>query len=82
MADRLISADALLEKVNYFGGVGFVSVNDILLAPTIEPKHGRWFYDEDGWWHCSECLAIYPDEITDEINYCPICGSDMREVEE
>lgn len=42
-------------------------------------KHGRWIEDEYGIPHCSECKAI---NNTVFRNYCPNCGTDMREVEE
>lgn len=54
-------------------------INAMPIIDAEPRKRGKWFYDEDGWWHCSECLAIYPDGITDEINYCPNCGAKMDE---
>lgn len=41
-----------------------------------ELKSGKWIHDDFGW-HCSECWAKYPEEITDELNYCPNCGARM-----
>lgn len=40
-------------------------------------RKGKWIHDDFGF-HCSECWASYPEEITDELNECPNCGADMR----
>ena len=53
-------------------------------ADVVERKRGRWVgieYDgyADGFpvytlWECNRCLY----ETTEESNFCPNCGSDMR----
>ena len=42
-----------------------------------EGKVGKWIHDDFGY-HCSECWTRYPNEITDELNYCPNCGARMK----
>ena len=43
-------------------------------------KNGRWISNHDGYWTCSECgvrVLVYA-----KGNYCPNCGTDMREKED
>ena len=43
-----------------------------------EPKRGEWLdaREEDPCWYiCSECKRM----VDDNSNYCPNCGTDMRE---
>lgn len=89
---RLIDADALKEMARRVvvkdKGAITECVVDTAVAmveeladhmPTIDHvKHGKWIHDDFGF-HCSECWAMYPEEITDEINYCPNCGARMDE---
>lgn len=45
-------------------------------APSVtpkEPKTGEWIADVDGY-TCSECGVFN----TDDDNFCPNCGADMR----
>lgn len=88
MADRLISADALLERLirkkaepaNKRYTEGF---NDALMrfrsmvstAPTIEPKHGRWI-DTGSGQECSVCREIQYG-YDNGRHYCPNCGARM-----
>lgn len=57
---------------------------NILKAPTIEPKRGEWIVDEDGNCRCSVC-GVREEQFVyglgeywygrGESNYCPNCGS-------
>jgi hypothetical protein len=63
---------------------------------TPQPKKGHWIESDYGnmitqhRWYCSECGGIHNDpesgkwrEVFDfKYDYCPLCGADMREVEE
>ena len=53
-------------------------------APTIEPKRGEWIKQGispyEGIQRCSVCNDIY--DITEEFNFCPNCGADMRKESE
>lgn len=82
---RLIDADELLKKAlpkNTDAKFHCVPVEDIEAAPTIEArKKGRWLRTALYYPYCSEC-GWMPEE--DEMrhgdyDYCPSCGSDMRE---
>lgn len=84
---RLIDADALLKKGKYMYGFGknkYVSEHDIAACPTIEtePKRGRWvpFHSEAAGdsQYCSYCGVGFAHRT----DFCPHCGSDMREVED
>ena len=55
-------------------------------APTIEAepvKHGKWIYVKGSngkdYRKCTECL--HTQDITGLLNYCPVCGAKMDEVE-
>lgn len=87
---RLIDADALLEKCEFYE-----TEMEVADAPTIDPvKHGhwhsRWYYREltkayDCEMHvCSECGSEWShDEETGlSYNFCPSCGAKMDEVTE
>ena len=67
---RLIDADALKEKMyheafetdsdmqKWDSGCWIrykMFENAIESAPTIEPKKGKWIWDDEGY-HCSECM--------------------------
>ena len=67
---RLIDADALKEKMyheafetdsdmqKWDSGCWIrykMFENSIESAPTIEPKKGKWIWDDEGY-HCSECM--------------------------
>lgn len=53
---------------------------------TIEPERtermkGKWITQEFGSWaECSECHELYDIPIANS-NFCPNCGTDMREGE-
>ena len=58
-------------------------------APTVEAepvKHGRWIWNDAGYYECSNCEYIDSNNIIDILNdeykYCPNCGARMDEVEE
>ena len=94
---RPIDADKLLEK-QFFSlddddfGMMVVSVTDIISAPTVERKKGRWIVNvefnngERVIATCSNCKAN--GEVRTDRNewgiwhidspYCPNCGADMR----
>jgi hypothetical protein len=71
---------------------GFVSkcITAIEDAPTIEErKKGKWIkkmritktekytsYDPD--WYCACCGAKYDPHIARIVNFCYVCGADMR----
>lgn len=90
---RLIDADALID---FFSNIqvelgayriSFKAVNRAIDAqPTIEPKHGKWVYDMNQYYKCTNCghLTLMPDSGSvfvpdwDEYHFCPNCGADMR----
>ena len=80
---RLIDADALeldTEWSEYHDGFISYSWLEINNAPTIEPKRGEWVLKDGiyGVAYCSECDY---ELHTNNTNYCPNCGADMRERE-
>ena len=84
---RNIDADKLLEK-QFFSldddgyGMMVVSVTDIISAPTVEGKKGRWIAVPSSdmmtgkAYKCSECNKMRYGSFMP--NYCQICGADMR----
>lgn len=59
--------------------------------PTIEPQHktGKWikkmlvtetekYISYDPEWYCSCCGAKYDSHIAKIVNFCYVCGADMR----
>ncbi len=87
---RLIDANALHSKIcedvgNNYGAS--LNIAQVLLyienAPTIkaEPvRYGRWTQIRNGEYYCSNCGR--EERFIFQKNYCPKCGSDMREVRE
>lgn len=58
-------------------------------ADVVERKHGEWIQDKivvmgEGYvWYCSECSwARFYGFNQPLYNFCPNCGSDMRERKE
>ena len=89
----LISRNALLELAHNRVG-GKIDCNDIARFPAMGAKpvrHGRWI-DDHTEIVCSECKAVYSDEIVfmnkdmefADPPYCPNCGAklDSRSDEE
>lgn len=77
---RLIDADALRDKIHYtddFYETPYIDYDDILEAPTIEPKRGEWLPDENGDFRCTNCGRIAEWEFFED-NFCPNCGADMK----
>lgn len=49
-------------------------------------KKGKWLIEDGGtnkysFCYCSNCNSYYTIDRKDEMNFCPDCGSDMRESE-
>lgn len=89
---RLADIDKLLEK-QFFSldddgfGMMVVSVTDIISAPTVERKKGRWIPVPSSdmmtgkAYKCSECNKMRYGSFMP--NYCQICGAKMdMEVDE
>lgn len=90
MKERLIDANALAQEllsITYLGCDGGYykgradERDDILErianAPTVEPKRGEWEWDNRHVYpKCSACENY--KKGTDETNFCPNCGADMR----
>jgi hypothetical protein len=65
-----------------------VFVRDLEKLTPVEPerKPGYWTHDDDGW-ECGAChIKIREDDFPTSMgapiyNYCPLCGEDMRGVE-
>lgn len=60
-------------------------------APTIEPerKKGKWikkmrvtetekYISYDPEWHCACCGTRYDPHVAKIVNFCYVCGADMR----
>ena len=73
------------------GYVQVVDVGDIDDAPTIEPerKKGKWikkmritetekYTSYDPEWYCACCGTKYDSHIARMVNFCYVCGADMR----
>ena len=78
---RLIDADALKEKYGDYWDreIEHPKYQDtfgeiIDGMPTIEPKHGEWLFDKDGYFSCSVC-GKKPHDQTTTTDYCPKCGA-------
>lgn len=80
----LIDRNAVMLRVREFIGNPtydeIMLVNDLNALPSAEAerKKGHWI-DTDNYyqrWKCSECGCHTRDA---EPNYCPNCGTDMRE---
>lgn len=89
---RLIDADALIEEYDrvHVGPPGGARklMED---APTIESerKSGKWikkmlvtetekYISYDPEWYCACCGAKYDSHIAKIVNFCYVCGADMR----
>lgn len=72
---RLIDADALKRKCIETDTRGMmVGLSDIISAPTIKPKQGKWI-GSNGYYQCSICGNV---ELYAEIyKFCPNCGAKM-----
>ena len=91
MADRLISADALIRHIeNQYREWGdeydaLQILGDIEDAPTAEPKHGRWEKNGEITMFgdipvkCSQCgFKTLQDALHRmDYHYCPNCGARM-----
>lgn len=66
---------------------------DVMPADVRPVRRGRWEMDSDNIPHCTECGCVAPQRLFLQVqslacttqfimsNYCPDCGSDMREEE-
>jgi hypothetical protein len=93
---RPIDADAIqytmIYRENWMRGTGgeeqaaWKSTIDAM--PTIEPerKKGKWIYDMNGYYECSEChiKTLIPDngsafvDDSESYHFCRWCGAYMR----
>ena len=85
---RLIDADALIERWtangDYENGIydGAFIIKTFEEAPTIKPRpRGKWIrkHNVHGAVYCSLCDY---ELHTNDTNFCPNCGADMREEEQ
>ena len=92
---RIIDADALKRHYSWWkGGTREMTMDEakndfdtiIDLQPTIEPKRGRWIYNDCQygryWFKCDQCkeLMIIPTRVCQPLyNFCPNCGSRNRQ---
>ena len=79
-----------------YKGIIMYSINAIKNGVVQEHRKGHWIESDYGnmitqhRWYCSECGGVHNDpesgewrEVFDfKYDYCPLCGADMREVEE
>ena len=93
MSDDLISRQQAIDALYSVDEYNSRSVEAIKQLPPIQPKRGKWIYGEDSMadcvdgYRCDQCGFFVPwdyqhksiDYIKD-YNFCPKCGSDMREV--
>ena len=81
---RLIDGDALIERLEADSPdpEGVDEWIRIINEQPTEGKTGKWklekFPHKDAWM-CSKCGR---GQYHDRFNYCPYCGSDMRDEEE
>ena len=76
--DELISRQAAIDALTDIDVEE--AVIRIELLPPAEPKRGKWVY-QIGMIKCDQCLrAIRRIDHDGLLNFCPNCGSDMREV--
>ena len=57
-----------------------VSVDDIEAAPAVDAevvRHGRWVYDINNLYGCSECMGREIMSHRNMKNFCPWCGARM-----
>ena len=66
----------------------YAELHDMISTlPSAEPKHGKWIFQRNYTWACSECGANptkgmgYVQCKEELFKYCPNCGADMREGE-
>ena len=63
-------------------------IDEIKQLPPIQPKRGKWIHHpEIGWgetWLCDQCGEKTTSTVMGKprANFCPNCGSDMREATE
>lgn len=89
---RLIDADALIQSLNDKDIPYNADINEAILnAPTVDRKRGKWIgYPEALGWDgalyetsivCSCCKSVWDilENETQDFDFCPSCGADMRE---
>lgn len=48
-------------------------------ADVRENVHGEWVEDDYGYIHCSHCGMEWDEPEHPKTNFCPNCGTDMKE---
>ena len=81
MADRLISADDLIERAYRLRLDDRERVAQMIeSAPTVDAdpvRHGTW-KERKPQWYCSACeKLLYISVNRPSFNYCPFCGAKM-----
>ena len=71
--------DCILEETLDFIDIDYTHLNKTVRYE--ERPHGEWIpTDEMGYMvRCSECNFVTHDDVSEEYNFCPNCGADMRE---
>lgn len=54
-------------------------INRLPAAPVREVVMGEWIEDEYGFVHCPICGMEWDEPEHPATNFCPNCGTDMRE---
>ena len=54
-------------------------IAEVVNAPTIEPKHGKWIEMYRNGFGNMICMCSKCNFHATKSNFCPNCGADMRE---
>jgi len=77
MGDLIRRSDAIKAMAKAIGHIVYdaeaVSQHVMNSIPAVEPKHGKWKFNNNGWAYCSECERLG----LESYNFCPYCGAKM-----
>lgn len=80
MSEDLIRRSDAIKEVKKYRGLGKLQMamlaDGIRAIPSVEPKRGKWVFDEKGYFFCSECKRKPNDQYA-TTDFCPNCGCAM-----
>lgn len=84
MTGDLISRDAVWDVMQRLWGTSGELLDALMALPSAE-KTGRWIWQTEDIYRCSECHEdLHVKEVMNEPQYewCPMCGAHMKGVSE
>lgn len=76
--DAIDTVEELNQKVNDGRESDTICTSDVLrrinALPSADIPKGKWIFDDDGYFYCSECKSKPHDQVS-TTKFCPNCGS-------